>query len=352
MKEIRILTDIKILQSQIWIKKTDHVESIDPLLTKVINKLPDRLRAYVNPAFYFVLFIKHMRRYDVIITSNIKTAQLVALYKRVFKIRYPYQIILELMLDEELESIRWKIKRFIQRFVFSSVDAIFVSSRSEIESYSKRLNIDKTRILFLPFHTDILEPRIIYTPKSYVLSAGKTGRDYQTFVEAVKDLPIKVVVISDHQSAKGICLPNNTRLLIDVSYHEYLDLLEKCWFVVVPLKKLVKSTGQVVVLEGMALGKPVIATDTVGTRDYIQSGYTGILVPPRDAVSLRHAICELSNNESMQRAISMNALKFIKENCTFDIYVRRILHVAEYITKYNSAQIDRYAYSCSNEQDP
>lgn len=50
--------------------------------------------------------------------------------------------------------------------------------------------------------------------------------------------------------------------------------------------------GQVVI-EGMASGKPVVATNGGGVPEIVQDGVTGILVPMDDAPSLAEAICRL-----------------------------------------------------------
>lgn len=47
------------------------------------------------------------------------------------------------------------------------------------------------------------------------------------------------------------------------------------------------------VLEAMAFGLPVIATDVGGTREAVDDGRTGFLVPPRDANALASAIMKM-----------------------------------------------------------
>lgn len=225
------------------------------------------------------------------------------------------------MLDEPNPSVRWRLKCKFQRFLFSSVDKIIVSSSDEVSIYSKRLNLPESHFIFIPFHTNIIEPMLLQYPKRYILSAGKTGRDYYTLVEAARKIPLQFVMISDYESAQGIDLPKNVDLLIDIPRKDYLKLLQECYFVVVPLHTLVKSTGQVVILEAMAYGKPVIATDAVGTRDYVYPEFNGFLVPPYDPSSLKKFIHKLASDVYLHSKISQNSLDFVLKNCTFDIYM-------------------------------
>jgi hypothetical protein len=77
--------------------------------------------------------------------------------------------------------------------------------------------------------------------------------------------------------------------------------------VVVPLEDKARSVGQLTILQAMALGKPVIATRTVGTIDYVCHGVTGILVPPHDSASIRHWIRRLWSDPSMRTALGEQA---------------------------------------------
>jgi len=46
-------------------------------------------------------------------------------------------------------------------------------------------------------------------------------------------------------------------------------------------------------LEAMSVGKPVVATDVVGSRDAVVHGETGLLVPPQDPSALAEAVLRL-----------------------------------------------------------
>lgn len=68
-----------------------------------------------------------------------------------------------------------------------------------------------------------------------------------------------------------------------------------------------------VLLEAMALGVPVVATDVSGSRELVRTGVTGILVPPRDSVRLAEAILRMLSDSSAARVMSKNAGQMVTQ---------------------------------------
>jgi glycosyltransferase involved in cell wall biosynthesis len=61
-------------------------------------------------------------------------------------------------------------------------------------------------------------------------------------------------------------------------------------------------------MEAMAAGRAVIATDVMGNRDLIRPGETGLLVPPRDAHALAEAIVHLLSSPGERERLGQGAL--------------------------------------------
>lgn len=57
----------------------------------------------------------------------------------------------------------------------------------------------------------------------------------------------------------------------------------------------------IVLLEAMACGKPVVATNIAGYASLLAHGEEGLLVPPRDEKSLAHALLSLLDNKSLRQ---------------------------------------------------
>ncbi len=69
-------------------------------------------------------------------------------------------------------------------------------------------------------------------------------------------------------------------------------------------------------LEGLALGKPVVTTDNVGCRETVEDGRNGFLVPVRNAKALADAIGRLLSNPGLRRSFGERSRR--KAEAEFD----------------------------------
>lgn len=58
-------------------------------------------------------------------------------------------------------------------------------------------------------------------------------------------------------------------------------------------------------LEGAAMAKPLIATDTVGCREVVEHGHNGLLVPVGDAAALADSMIRMINNREAREKMGM-----------------------------------------------
>jgi glycosyltransferase involved in cell wall biosynthesis len=85
------------------------------------------------------------------------------------------------------------------------------------------------------------------------------------------------------------------------------ELYARSAIVVVPVLPTESDNGVTTVVEAMAMGRAVIATDTAGKADVLQDGVTCLLVPPQDPAALRAAIQELWSDPAKRERLGTAA---------------------------------------------
>jgi glycosyltransferase involved in cell wall biosynthesis len=78
-----------------------------------------------------------------------------------------------------------------------------------------------------------------------------------------------------------------------------------------------------IMLEAMALGRPVIATGVGGVSSVIRDGETGLIVPPQNSGELARRIIELLDQPARARAIGAQARKLVVEQYSVTTMVQR-----------------------------
>ena len=68
------------------------------------------------------------------------------------------------------------------------------------------------------------------------------------------------------------------------------------------------------VLEAMAAGRAVVATDVGGTQDVVVPGETGLLVPPGDPAALAVAVIELLSDRERRQAFGRSGRRRVEEH--------------------------------------
>jgi glycosyltransferase involved in cell wall biosynthesis len=313
---VRIFTDLPIGQLSWWQKRL------------TVFRWPNRQGALAS---YVAAWraVRQARHHDVFVSANVRNALAAGLYKRLWRRQRPLLVMTEMRLDDPRRDLSWRAKLMLQRFGYASADLLCVSARGEIDIYSARLGIPAERFRFVPWHTNVLEPRWCKPSGDYFFAAGRTGRDWRTLADAVRGLDVEVTVVCSRLHASATDFPPNVTVLTDVPYQQYRALLEGAFAVVLPLEVHEYSTGQVVILEAMALGKAVVATRVLGSEDYVLDGQDGLLVPPYDAGALRAALAGLYSSPARAERLGRAAVEKVRRDHTLERYACETVRLAE-----------------------
>ena len=174
--------------------------------------------------------------------------------------------------------------------------------------------------------------------KPYILAIGAEMRNYPLLFDAVRGMDVEVRVKASSawmNSARHELrsLPTNVTLLRErLTYSVLRDLYAGAALVAVPLYDTPQAAGITTILEAMAMGVPVIATQSAGLPDGLVDGETGIVVAP-EAGAVAEAITEVLGAPTKAAALAASARQFVESDASIEAYARRIAGFLQVVQK-------------------
>jgi glycosyltransferase involved in cell wall biosynthesis len=180
------------------------------------------------------------------------------------------------------------------------VDRVIVYTASQAEKLGER-----GVFVPLPADGDLAAALAASAPAEYVFSGGGAGRDYATLVDAMRDTPLHGEIVTFDPSV--IRMAPNVHVRGPLPLPGFLERMAGAAVVVVPLGSASSPHGQTTAVQALALGKPLIATRSVGIVDYIRDGENGLLVDAGDVDGLRRALIRLFEDPKLREQLASRA---------------------------------------------
>jgi glycosyltransferase involved in cell wall biosynthesis len=236
-------------------------------------------------------------------------------------------------------NLRGVIRHFLglARFGLGSVARLVVFTPSEVDQYQRMLSLPPGTISFcahgwydpMRWYDPATVPQTPALSGKYILSSGRSYRDYDTLARAVKGTEVEVKVSGRDFNLSQVDLPRNMQATGWLPYRELQDYIFKSHFYVVPLLPIAHAGGDSSLLHAMSFGRAVVATRAPSTETYIQHGVTGLLVEPNDVAGMRQAILRLWNNPDEAEQMGQAARRRFEEHHTIDKLAQRIYQVVQ-----------------------
>ena len=267
------------------------------------------------------------RRYDWVLTPQDGLATVgFGMARRLVPFRRPRHAVLEFITREEGTSLYDRVKYALLRFALGRVDRLICSSRREVTYYRERLRLRRDQVGFAPLGGDpSWAARSGSGSRDYILSAGRTLRDYDTLLKAIEGTGYRLVVVTSPACLTGLSIPSGVEVQFDIDATSLLTLIHGARMVVLPLQNREISCGQRLLLMAMAQGKCCVVSRVAGIVDYLTDGEDGVLVPPRDPVALRAAIRDLWAEPERTEAIGARAHRAFEERYRIERHAESIL---------------------------
>ncbi|MFD1816383.1 Glycosyltransferase involved in cell wall bisynthesis [Pseudarcicella hirudinis] len=99
------------------------------------------------------------------------------------------------------------------------------------------------------------------------------------------------------------------------------------WSDIVVIPSLKPEPFGLVAIEGMSVGKVVIAANHGGLTEIIEDNVSGILFTPNDSAELAEKISGIVLNPAVQEKFYTNAIKAYKESYTPEVYINNLMSI-------------------------
>ena len=290
-----ILTNMAFRQSPVWVEATTTICHAD--------ESPDTLGC----ARQVWRLLRRRGEFDVVLTMGSRVSLAYGLLCALLHLPAKH-IMTEVFLDASRPaSLTWRLKTALFRLIARRAMGILTNSSGEVELIAPRFQIPTAKLRFVPMYSTLPEPAVATTNEGFVFSMGRTLRDLPTLFQAAADLTVPVVVVVDQRDSLPSPIPTNVQIHRNLSLAAGRELMRRSTVVAIPLLPAERSTGQVVLFEAMAMGKPVVATRAVGTSDYIRDNENGLLVNPGDPAGLAAAIHRLIQDPALAARLGSTA---------------------------------------------
>jgi glycosyltransferase involved in cell wall biosynthesis len=309
-----------------------EVESIDLRIHGFLLNLSFfvRLLAYLVQSLEVM---PRLCRCDCVVSMSIMGSVVSAFLRRLRRQKATWTLIIISNGLMPLDS--WLSRQLVNlaAFLMIGTSKLICFTSAEQSFWQERLG--RGRVAFTPYPVNI----DLYTPVSdsgnYIVAAGRVGRDFSTLMEAVRDLGVETIVIFGVDMRKKAedwdfgHIPQNIKLYYEIPAPIARQIMARSLFVVLPLRDPLRPVGVVNVVEAMALGKPVIATKTVGIVDYLRDGETGLFVKPSDYNDLMKKIGSLLRDPEEIARLGRNARLIAMSSFDEKIFAHRLTKIVK-----------------------
>jgi len=232
---------------------------------------------------------------------------------------------------------------WLSRFLVKRADGIKVVS-SGIKDKLVRAGIAENKIRVIPTPVDLEKFEKFdqekvenfqnknYPDKKVIINIGREdpSKDYPTLYKAIELVYRDYKKLAFCQVGANIYLPKKIKadqnlILISMAKIEQEKLINYYHTADVYVSSSKHESFGKVLIEAMAAGLPIVATETTGSKEIIQDGLNGFLVPIGDSQALARKVLYLLNNPGKAKEMGENGRQMVRERFDWEKIIKEII---------------------------
>lgn len=224
------------------------------------------------------------------------------------------------------EGLRGLLQHVLIRLADRWIDRYIVYSEEERVRFADTWGVNPTKMRCCGY----------YHKPGYDLSAARTGevlftggnsfRNYEPLVEAMAEFPEQQLLIASRSFKLTQPLPANISICWP-NVRAWFEHMAEARAVIVPIaEQRYRSAGLLLITEAMWFGKPLIVTDSLGVREYVEDGVTGLVVDgsPESYARALHWVLDPANAEAVA-TMGRRAAQSMEEQFNLANHTNRLL---------------------------
>jgi glycosyltransferase involved in cell wall biosynthesis len=266
-----------------------------------------------------------------VVLSTVDTVGIPLVLCKRARLLHPPIVYTAVGLPERLLQLRGKRVRSLYRSALSRADTIVAYAKSEVEWLRNWLGESPTRVVFVPFgvDVDVFRPVPGRKPEVDVLSIGvDPRRDFELLVAIARrrpDLSFRIVASAEHARALRH-RPKNVWVETDISLEDVRERLATARVVALPVRENSYSGATTVLLQAMAMAKPVVVTRTAAISEgyELEDGSNCRLVEPGDLDGFERALVETTTGAAATDSLGSRARQTVERSFSWERYTNAL----------------------------
>ena len=196
------------------------------------------------------------------------------------------------------------LPQLVNEKMLNWLDAIILMSPTQVPFFKSRVSEDKLHVILLGVDSELFHPSPVRRENDQVacITTGLHLRDWETFKKVACAAPDITFVVVTSSRVKFENIPN-LKLYSGVSDAELAELYRSADILFLPL---IDATANNTLLEGIASGLPVVATDHKSVRAYLPDE-GGIFIADNRVEGFVDALRRLQNDPALRRKMGQQA---------------------------------------------
>jgi len=356
-KLLNQIYNIKFVFTHINVSKDIYDVEISNKIEGMENVNYTLLKSYFNVAFGVIR--ESLGDYDILVGGSWDSLPEIVettFYFLISKLRGKKFVIWTEDWNWKIQSTKREIVKHFARFIIKNSDAVLVpgSKHKECVIY---LGSSPEKVFIMPNASNFsqgenLSPKELETEgfkvnnKKIILFVGRLvkqkGVDYliNAFYKLKKerdDIGLVIIGKGEHEyelkkMVKSLKIEKDVHFLGQIDNHLLTYYYNSCEVCIIPsITDEMLDAWAFVVNEAMYCGKPVIATDAVGSAfDMIKNGKNGFIVPEKDENALYESMMVILSDENLRRNMGKESKKIV-EGFGYDNMVEGFSKAIDYL---------------------